>query len=291
MEEVGHPRYKRKKDHRFRYTTTCNKTKCYYSIEFLDRYLKLPKLGKVRIRDNKNYVPKGNIAFATIECTPSGKYYCYLCCKNIEMHNKPSTGKIVGIDLGIKEYCITSDGDKYYNPKYLHQSLAKLKKLHRELDRKTSGGSNWNKQRIKLAKMYEKVTNQRTDFLQKLSTNLINENDIICMESLCIAEFIKNPQGEYNSEKADFRKQIYDVNWSLFYQLLYYKAEWYGKRIIKVDRYFPSSQICHICGYRNNKIKNIKIREWYCPNCGIHLDRDINAAINILNEAKRVYNV
>lgn len=275
-EHYGFPKFKSKKTHKLSYKTqnylANSKT---YTIQFFNNHIKLPKLGWVKTRDKQ--VPQGRILNATISQDSSGKYYCSLCCTDVEIKSLPHTNNQVGIDLGIKDFAITSDGVKYGNPKYLHQSLDKLAKLQRELSRKTRGGSNWNKVRIKLARQYEKIANQRKDFLQKLSTELIRENDIICIEDLSVSEMMQN-------NNNDMRRNIGDVSWYEFTRQLQYKADWFGRQIIKVDRYFASSQTCSCCGTRFPITKDLGVREWICPNCKSVLDRDINAAINILNE-------
>jgi putative transposase len=272
-EHSGFPKFKSKKTHKFSY-----KTQNYNNgtaIQFQNNHIKLPKLGWVKTRDNQ--VPEGRVLNATISQDPSGKYYCSLCCTDVEIKLLPLTNSQIGIDLGIKDFAITSDGVKYSNPKYLQQSLDKLAKLQRELSRKTRGGSNWNKVRIRVARQYEKITNQRKDFLQKLSTELIRENDVICIEDLSISKMIQD-------NKKDMRRNIGDVSWYEFTRQLQYKAGWYGRKVIKVDKYFASSQTCSCCGKKFATTKDLGVREWICPNCKSVLDRDINAAINILNE-------
>ena len=270
---AGFPKYKSKKTHRFSYRTNATNG----NIAYLGKHIKLPKLGMVKTRTR--LIPQGRIINATISQEPSGKYYVSLCCTDVEISKFEKTGNEIGIDLGIKSFAVTSNGDSISNPKYLQKSLTKLARLQRELSRKTRGGSNWNKARIKLARLQEHITNQRTDFLQKLSTKLIRENDVICIEDLQVKNMIQNHK---------LARNIADVSWSEFTRQLQYKADWYGKTIIKVDKWYASSQICSCCGEQFPITKNLSIREWICPNCHTVLDRDGNAAINILREGKRI---
>ena len=270
-EHTGYPKFKSKKAHKFSYKCKCVNN----NIKFLDNHIKLPKLGWVKTRDKQ--IPQGRILNATISQEPSGKYYVSICCTEVEINPLPKTNNQIGIDLGIKEFAITSDGVKYDNPKYLKQSLDKLAKLQRSLSRKSRGSNNWNKTRIKVARQHEKIANQRKDFLQKLSTELIRENDIICIEDLQIKEMMQD-------NKTDMRRNIGDVSWYEFTRQLQYKADWYGRQILKVDKYFASSQTCSCCGKKFLITKDLGVRDWICPNCKSVLDRDINAAINILNE-------
>lgn len=268
-----YPNFKSKKNRHKSYRTTNTNN----SIEFLGNFIKLPKLKKVKCKGYKEI--SGRILNATISQVPSGKYYISLCCTDVEIEKFEKTGNSVGLDLGIKDFAISSNGDKYDNPKYLEKSLDKLKKLQREMSRKTSGGSNWNKSRIKVARLQEKISNQRKDYLHKVSTEIIKDNDIICIETLRVSNMLKNRK---------LSKSISSASWGKFVCQLEYKSKWHDRDLVKINSFYASSQICSCCGYKNQEVKNLKVRKWECPNCNTTHDRDINASKNILNEGLKL---
>ena len=275
----GFPKFKSKKDRHKSYRTSYVKTTAGGNIVFINKQIKLPKLGFVKVRDKQ--IPQGRILNATISQEPNGHYYCSLCCTDVEVEQYPNTNKKVGIDLGIVHFATFSDEErKIENPRFYEISEKRLAKLQKELSRKTIGGSNWNKARMKVAKLQKHILNQRTDFLQKLTTDIIRKYDMIFIEDLEVSSMKE-------TENSIRNKRVSDVSWFEFRRQLTYKSKWYGRQLVVVDRYYPSSQICNVCKFNSGK-KPEEIREWICPNCNSKLDRDLNAAKNILEEGLRL---
>lgn len=249
-----------------------------------ENHIKLPKLGKVKYRDNS--IIKGKILNVTISKTKTGKYFAAITYEK-EIKEFEKTGSEVGIDLGLIDFTIFSNGEKIKNPRNYRNLEKKLAREQRKLSRKRylaekkgldlKDCKNYQKQKIKVAKIYEKIANKRKDFIQKLTTDIVKNHDLICIESLNVSGMLKNKK---------LAKSISDVSWSEFIKCLSYKCEWYGKIILSVDRWFPSSKTCYSCGFIKTDLK-LEDRVWTCPNCNQIHDRDINAAKNILKEAKK----
>ena len=239
--------------------------------------IKLPKIKQVKIAYSRQY--EGRIVSCTLSRDTDNKYYISLCCVDIEINPLEQTGAVVGIDLGIKEFATTSDNEIINNPKFYRKYEEKLIKSQRKLSKRKKGSNNRNKQRLKVNKWHKKIANCRIDFLQKLSTKLIRDYDIICMEDLNSSGMIKNHK---------LAKSISDASFFEFNRELEYKARWNYKLISRIDRFYPSSQICSHCGNKSSQTKDLSVRTYICEECGLEIDRDYNASINILNEGLRI---
>jgi len=237
-----------------------------------NRYISIPKCSRIRIKMHRTFI--GTIKSITVSRTTDNKYYMSILVET-EIEQLEPVDKMIGLDLGIKNLIVDSNGKKYKNHKYLTKSQKKLAKEQRKLSKMVKGSNNRNKQRIKVAKLHKHIQNQRNDYLHKLSKSIVDENQIICIESLLVKDMMND---------SKLARNISDVSWSRLVSLLIYKASWYGRKVVKVPNDYPSSQLCHVCGYKNSITKSLNIRKWTCPECGTIHDRDINAAKNILSK-------
>ena len=271
-EKPGFPKFKSKKNRRKSYKTKCVNN----NIIVFDNRIKLPKLGLVKTAISKQV--EGRILNATISQAPSGKYYVSICCTEVIIKQYAATGKMIGIDLGLKTLAVTSENVEFTNNHYLKKSAKKLAKAQRSLSRKQIGSNNREKARVKVARIQEQIANQRLDSIHKMTNRIIKDYDIICVEDLHVKGMMKNRK---------LVKHISDASWGEVIRQFNYKAQWHNKTLVEVDRFFPSSQLCY-CGYRNSDAKDLSVRIWICPECKLLNERDVNAARNILNEGLRV---
>ena len=266
--KTGFPKFKSKRNDQS-YTTN-NQGSVKFSNN--DRYISVPKCSRIRIKKHRDFY--GDIKSITVSMTTDNKYYISLL---VEEENKPlkESNKIIGLDLGIKDLIVDSNGHKYKNHKYLTKSQNKLAKEQRKLSKMVKGSNNRDKQRIKVARLHKHIQNQRNDYLHKLSKKIIDENQIICIESLLVKDMMND---------SKLARNISDVSWYRLVSMLLYKADWYNRKVIKVPSTYPSSQLCSKCSYKNSITRDLTIRKWTCPKCGSIHDRDINAAKNILSK-------
>ena len=279
---TGYPKFKSKRD---------NKQSCRFDIgaiskrnDYTTYHLSLANIRNVRFRCNDKYAQylqkhHDNIRQATLTRLPCGEYYLSILVDGSLTHKGlQDTDKVVGIDLGVKDFVITSDGEIFNNLHFKKSQANKIKRLQRQLSRKEKGSNNRNKARLKLAKAYKKINDRKQYYLHQVSNTLINENQVICMEDLNVKGMLRNHK---------LAESIQEMNFGEFRRMLEYKAKWYGRTVVYVDRFYPSSKTCHNCGYINKELK-LSDRQWICPQCGGVIERDHNAALNILDEGLRI---
>jgi transposase, IS605 orfB family len=270
--EAGYPNFKSKRG-KNSYRTN-NKLK----FDQDNKMIRIPKVGWIKFRDKSNFSGLTKIYNITISKSASGKYFASISAE-VDIAAFTKTKKSCGVDLGLKDFCILNDGTKFENPKFLANNEKRLRLLQKSLSRKVYGSKNYEKAKVKLAKFHEYIVNCRKDYLHKISIFLVKNYDVVCAETLKVKNMLKN---------HCLAKAIQDVSWYEFCRQLEYKCLWYDKKFVKIDTYFASSQTCSNCGYKNPDIKDLDIREYDCPRCNAHHDRDINAAINILNKGLKL---
>lgn len=270
--EAGYPKFRSKHNPVQSYRTRNQNN----GVRIEGKKLRLPIVGWVKIKLSRTF--NGRILNATVSQNATGKYYVSLCVRE-DLVTYSNNGGVIGIDVGIKDFYTDSDGNKVSNPKEYKKLEQKLAREQRKLSRKKNGSNNRNKQRIKVARVHEQITNRRNDFLHKESRKLVNENQVIAVESLKVKRMMHNRR---------LAKSITDASWNKFHAMLKYKAMETGTQLVEIDSFYPSSQLCSCCGYKNASAKDLKVRRWACPSCGTVHDRDGNAAINILNEGLRI---
>jgi putative transposase len=280
-QHTNYPKFKSKHD---------NKQSCRFELgaiskrnDYTTYHLSLANIRNVRFRCNDKYAKylqkhHGNIRQATLTRIPCGEYYLSILVDGDLTHNVKETKSVVGIDLGIKDFVVTSDGEVFDNLHFKKSETKKIKKLQKQLSRKEKGSNNRDKARIKLAKLYKKLNDRKQYYLHAVSNSLIDENQVICMEDLNVKGMSKN---------HNLAESILEMNFGEFRRMLEYKAQWYNRKIVFVDRFYPSSKTCHYCGYINKSL-TLNDRKWICPHCGEVIERDYNAALNILDEGLRI---
>lgn len=273
--KVGFPKFKSKRSTKKSYSTNCVNG----NIELKNGFVKLPKVGNIKVKHHRQIPQEYKLKSATISQNSSGKYYVSILFEYENQVQEKESKVFLGLDYSMHELYRDSNGNEPKYPRYYRQAEKKLKREQRRLSKMQKGSNNRNKQRILVARLHERIANQRKDFLHKISRQIANVYDCVCIENLDMKSM---------SQSLNFGKSVSDNGWGMFCTFLKYKLEEQGKKLIKIDRFFASSQICSCCGYKNSETKNLSVREWTCPNCKTHHDRDINAAINIRNEGMKI---
>ena len=278
---TGYPKYKSKHD---------NKQSCRFEKgtiskrnDYTTYHISLANIRNVRFKCSKKYAEylqkhHDNIKQATLTKLPYGEYHLSILVDGSLIHKVKETNKAIGIDLGLKDFVITSDGEVFNNLHFKKSETKKIKRLQHQLSKKRKGSNNRNKARVRLAKVYKKINDRKQYYLHAVSNSLIDENQVICMENLNVKGMVKN---------HNLAESVSEMNFYEFRRMLEYKAKWYNRKIVFVDRYFPSSKTCNHCGYVNKNL-TLKDRQWVCPQCGNVIERDYNAALNILDEGLRI---
>lgn len=262
----GRPKFKSKRTAKRRYRTNFTNN----NIQVGEKFIKLPKLGKLKAKIHRDF--NGRIVNATLSKTSTGKYFVSIAVEVEKPLSMEHVDKSVGVDLGLKKYVVCSDGKEIPNPRHFIKYEKDSATAQKKLSRKVKGSGNYRKQKLKIARIHEKIRNVREDFLHKLSYRLISENQVIAVESLKVKNMMRNKR---------LAKHISDASWSRFIDFLKYKSEWYGRTCVEVGTFYPSSQLCSCCGYVNKDVKDLGVRKWRCPVCESIHDRDLNAAKNI----------
>ena len=276
----GKPRFKSKKTSYASYSTNNQ----HGTVRLEGNKIKLPKFGWVKLCLHRPLMEGGTIKTVTISRTPSGKFYISILVKYENQVLPVIPKNFLGLDFAMHGLYVASDEDDANYPNFLRKAKKKLARAQRKLSKRQKGSHNWDKQRLRVAVLHEKIANQRHDFLHKKARYLADRYDVIGIEDISVKAMAKRKKGG----KFSFGKSVADNAWGMFTKILGYKLTWQGKQLIKIDKWYPSSQLCHICGYQNKETKDLSVREWDCPKCGSHHNRDKNAAINIREEARRI---
>ncbi|WP_058309018.1 IS200/IS605 family element RNA-guided endonuclease TnpB [Gracilibacillus massiliensis] len=251
------------------------------NIKVTETHIKLPKVGWVRYANSRPIPDSAVIKHVVVRQNAADKYFVSINV-NEEVKKRDKTNQTIGLDMGLTHFVIDSNGNKINNERYFQSLEKKLAKAQRSLSRKQKFSNNWHKQKKKIATIHEKVVNKRKDFQHKLSSELVQQYDVIAIEDLSVSDMLKD---------KSYSKSIQDASWSEFAKMLAYKCDWYGKELVKVGKHFPSTQICSSCKQKHPITKDTSIRVWTCPTCQTNHDRDINAAVNILEEGMHLSTV